>query len=170
VLVRRDGECLAVVRRVCDDVCTLIDRDRSTVAAPRFQLIPGARLTGSGSGGVGWRLLGANNRELGRSALAYAEAESALAAIGRLRSTASDDVSHVLHDQRTGLWVWQLIDDGALVATSGRGFRHERECRYNLEQFRSAAPTAPTSDGEVPLEFPWQRHSADAIQTTGGVT
>ena len=140
------------------------------MAAPRFQLIPGARLTGSGGGGVGWRLLGANNRELGRSAVSFAEAESALAAIGRLRVTAAADVSHVLHDQKSGLWVWQLIDNSVLVATSGRGFRHERECRYNLEQFRAAAPTAPTSDGDVPLEFPWQRHSADAVHTTGGAT
>ena len=45
---------------------------------PRFQLIPGARLAGaSGTGGVGWRLLGANNRELGRSAGSYPDAESA---------------------------------------------------------------------------------------------
>ena len=61
-------------------------------------------------------------------------------------------------------------DSGVLVANSGRGFRHERECRYNLDQFRASVPTAPTSDGEVPLEFPWQRHSADVVQTTGGVT
>lgn len=140
------------------------------MAAPRFQLIPGARLTGSREGGVGWRLLGANNRELGRSAVSYAEAESALASIGRLRLTATVSESHVLHDQRTGLWVWQLVDSGVLVANSGRGFRHERECRYNLDQFRASVPTAPTSDGEVPLEFPWQRHSADVVQTTGGVT
>jgi hypothetical protein len=56
------------------------------------------------------------------------------------------------------MWAWQLLgDDGRIAATSGRGFRHERECRYNLEQFRSAAPTAPASDADVPTEFPWQR-------------
>ena len=117
------------------------------MAQPRFQLVPGARLASSdGTAGIGWRLLGANNRELGRSALASPDAESAL----------SGD-AHIVHDPRTGHWAWHLDDDGEVVATSGRGFRHERECRYNLEQFREAAPTAPAADTDVPTEFPWQR-------------
>ena len=56
-----------------------------------------------------------------------------------------------------GSWVWHLDDIDGRVATSGRGFRHERECRYNLEQFRAAAPTAPLHEAPVPTEFPWQR-------------
>ena len=128
------------------------------MAQPRFQLVPGARLSGGvGGGGVGWRLLGANNRELGRSALSYADAEAALASIGRVRALVASGDAHIIHDRGTGLWAWHLDDAGALVANSGRGFRHERECRYNLEQFRDAAPTAPSSDAAVPTEFPWQR-------------
>ena len=131
------------------------------MAHPRFQLVPGARLVaGTGGGGVGWRLLGSNNRELGRSAVAYADAEAALSSIQRVRDLAVDGEAHIVHDRATGLWAWHLDDDGALVANSGRGFRHERECRYNLDQFRGAAPTSPASDHDVPLELPWQRTSA----------
>lgn len=138
------------------------------MAQPRFQLIPGGRLahaTSTGSGGVGWRLLGANNRELGRSAVAYPDAEAALESIGRVRTLVHLGAVHVLHDQQTGLWAWHLDDDGVLVATSGRGFRHERECRYNLEQFQSAAPTSPATHADTPTEFPWQRTSTYAIAT-----
>ena len=128
------------------------------MAQPRFQLVPGARLSGGvGGGGVGWRLLGANNRELGRSALSYADAEAALASIGRVRALVASGDAHIIHDRGTGLWAWHLDDAGALVANSGRGFRHERECRYNLEQFREAAPSAPASDTGTPVDFPWQR-------------
>jgi hypothetical protein len=54
--------------------------------------------------------------------------------------------------------------DSSLVATSGRGFRHERECRYNLEQFRESAPSAPAQDSVPPSEFPWQRMAAESVQ------
>ena len=112
---------------------------------PRFQLVPGARFAGWAGGGVGWRLLGPNNRELGRSAGPYGDAERALAAIARARETVHSGAAHVLQHRDTALWAWQLEDSGVVTATSGRGFRHEQECRYNLEQFRAAAPTAPVS-------------------------
>ena len=128
------------------------------MATPRFQLVPGARLAaGTGGGGVGWRLLGANNRELGRSAASYVDAEAALESVTRVRELATSGEAHIVHEPQNGLWAWHLEDAGVLVANSGRGFRHERECRYNLEQFRDAAPTAPSSDAAVPTEFPWQR-------------
>ena len=125
--------------------------------SPRFQLVPGARLAAGAGGGVGWRLLGANNRELARSATSYADAESALDSISRVRELASCGAAHIVHDSRSGLWVWRLGDQGAFAARSGRGFRQERQCRYNLEQFRGTAPSAPASDTDVPVEFPWQR-------------
>ena len=132
---------------------------------PRFQLIPGARLAGAtGTGGVGWRLLGANNRELGRSAGSYPDAEDAHESISRVRDLAESGEAHIVHDRSTSLWAWHLDDSGVLVANSGRGFRHERECRYNLDQFRAAAPNAPASDAEVPHEFPWQRTSMMSVQ------
>ncbi len=141
------------------------------MAQPRFQLVPGARLVGTGTpGGVGWRLLGANNRELGRSATSFPDAEEALASISALRALAAAGEAHIVHDPATGLWAWHFGDHGQPIANSGRGFRHERECRYNLEQFRAAAPTAPASDVEVPLEFPWQRTVLAVAQPEGTTT
>ena len=140
------------------------------MAQPRFQLVPGARLAHSATpGGVGWRLLGANNRELGRSSGAFPDAEVALASIARLREISEVAEAHIVHDPSSGLWEWHLYDDGVAVSNSGRGFRHERECRYNLEQFRTCAPTSPASDSEVPLEFPWQRTVVVAPQSDAAV-
>lgn len=133
------------------------------MARPRFQLVPGSRLAGAVAGGVGWRLLGANNRELGRSASSSDDAEAARESIARVRRLVHAGQAHIVHDRLSGAWAWHLDDAGELVATSGRGFRHERECRYNLDQFRAAAPTAPDADAEVPLEFPWQRTSLQPV-------
>jgi hypothetical protein len=138
------------------------------MSAPRFQLVPGARLSGAtGGGGVGWRLLGSNNRELGRSAASYPDAEAALDAIRVVRELVATGQAHIVHDPGSGLWAWHLVDDEVLVANSGRGFRHERECRYNLEQFRAEAPTSPASDSAVPTEFPWQRSVLTSAQPEG---
>jgi len=139
------------------------------VSVPRFQLVPGGRLVHDpAAGGVGWRLLGTNNRELGRSSRSYADAEAALAAVADLRALAPDAEVHIVHDAVSGSWLWQLVDPaGAVVATSGRGFRHERECRYNLEQFREAAPTAPAQDAAVVPDFPWQRLTEDILPQGG---
>lgn len=135
------------------------------MSAPRFQLVPGGRLVHEpGRGGVGWRLLGANNRELGRAALAYPDAESALAAVQDVRLLAVESGAHIVHDPTTGFWAWHLLGaEDVVVATSGRGFRHERECRYNLEQFRDIAPSAPAADTGTTTEFPWQRLVADTL-------
>ena len=141
------------------------------MSVPRFQLIPGgrvARLDG-GVGGVAWRLLGPNNRELGRSARAYADAEQAHQSIELIRRAAHAAAASVHHRTDTGLWVWSMHDDRDVLVTSGRGFRHERECRANLEHFREAAPTATLTPGSPPSEFPWQR-SAPVISPSQVVT
>ena len=136
------------------------------MSAPRFQLTPGGRLVHDPSaGGVGWRLLGPNNRELGRSALAYTDAEDALVAVDAVRHLARAGASHIVHESTATPWVWQLQDEsGVVVATSGRGFRHERECRYNLDQFREAAPTAPSSEASIPSQFAWQLEQLEQLE------
>jgi hypothetical protein len=118
----------------------------------------------TGGDGVGWRLLGSNNRELGRSAVSYADAEAALRAIARIRELAVEGEAHILHHRGTTLWAWHLEEDGILVANSGRGFRYERECRHNLDQFRAEAPGAPAADTQVPSSFPWQRAVPDSVE------
>jgi len=124
------------------------------VSQPRFQLVPGSRL-GSGTG-VGWRLLGSNNRELGRSAGHHQDAETAIASIERVRGIAATGQAHIVHESSSGLWAWQLSDsEGQAVAVAGRGFRYERECRYNLDQFRATAPVAPAA-GTIPPQPSWR--------------
>jgi hypothetical protein len=137
-----------------------------TMAQPRFQLIPGSRLPG-GKGGVGWRLLGMNNRELGRSAHSFPDAEAAQSAIARLRADLDQSSGHIGHDPASQSWQWRLDGSDGPVAVSGRGFRHERECRYNLEQFLVAAPVAPAAKQEVPSEFPWQRTELATADSEG---
>ena len=128
------------------------------MSIPRFQLVPGARLAGTpGHGGVGWRLLGANNRELGRCAAAYPDATAATEGIEEARRGAVTAVARISHEAGVGSWTWSLIVGDTAIATSGRGFRHERECRYNLEQFRDCAPVSALIDAPVPELFPWQR-------------
>jgi hypothetical protein len=112
------------------------------VGIPHFQLVPGSRLVRARSGGVGWRLLGANNRELGRSPEVLDDAEAALVALQLLRTEVGAGIVHVQGGTR-GKWSWYLVSSrGALLAVSGRGFRDERACRLNVEQFRCVAPDA----------------------------
>ncbi len=114
------------------------------MSIPRFQLVPGGRLVHQpAAGGVGWRLLGANNRELGRAVTAFPDAETAVAAIEAIRVVATGGASRIRYDPGTRLWWWQLCEGSAdVVAASGRGFRHEGACRHNLDQFREIAPAA----------------------------
>jgi hypothetical protein len=111
---------------------------------PRFQLVPGGRLVHRPEDdGVGWRLLGPNNRELGRSTLSYADEAAALEAVAKVRRGASTCGATIRFEAGSLCWSWQLEDeDGVVVAASGRGFRLEAACRRNLEQFRSCAATA----------------------------
>ena len=136
------------------------------MAQPRFQLIPGSRLPG-GKGGVGWRLLGMNNRELGRSAHSFPDAEAAQAAITRLRDDLPETAGHISHDPVNQSWHWRLDGSDGPVAVSGRGFRHERECRYNLDQFLDVSPVAPAAQSDVPSEFPWQRAELATADSEG---
>lgn len=115
---------------------------------PHFQLVPGRWWSSShGAAGILWRLLGANNRELGRSTAAYPDAETALDAVAQVRAVARAADAHLVRDPGTGLWAWHLDVDGRVVAASGRGFRLERDGRYNLAQFRELAPTAAAGPG-----------------------
>lgn len=121
------------------------------MSTPRFQLLPAARvLPRQGSsdgvvipdGSVMWRLLGANNYELGRSALRYEGMDAADAAVEDLLSRFEDLVVSIEATPTSGKWQWRLLVDGAAVATASRAFQRERECRYNLGQFLAVAPSA----------------------------
>lgn len=91
--------------------------------------------------GTIWRLLGPNNREIGRSAQAYTDAPTAKAGIGFLRRQLDHLEARVGCDQ-SGAWTWRLDLDGRPVAIAARSYQRRREAAFNLAQFLAAAPVA----------------------------
>ncbi|HYN75105.1 MAG TPA: hypothetical protein VEV13_02820 [Candidatus Limnocylindria bacterium] len=96
-------------------------------------------------GWTAWRLIGSNNRELGRSFSVFDDAEQCLAALERFRASAQSGVPLVSADPRNGSWGWRFDLGNRPAAASGRSYRRQRECVYNLEKFTEALVTAVVS-------------------------
>jgi hypothetical protein len=94
-----------------------------------------------GAGLVGWRVLGANNRELGRSAGPFWQVEEAYQAAHEAQAVLKGTVTRFWADD-LGAWFWNIDLDGEELAVSGRGYRRQRECIYSIELFREHFPTA----------------------------
>lgn len=88
-----------------------------------------------------WRLVGPNNRELGRSAQAYADTAACRAGVSFLRRQLDHLEVRVWCDNSTR-WLWRLDLNGAPVANSARAYMRRREAVFNLEQFVKAVPIA----------------------------
>ena len=96
---------------------------------------------------VAWRLLGANNRELGRSPVWYADVESCRDAVRVLkREIASVTPAMTTAGLPGGAWSWRLAVSGKPVAMAGRPYHRQRECAYNLSHFVAAVPYASIAD------------------------
>jgi hypothetical protein len=115
-----------------------------------------------GAGLVGWRVLGANNRELGRSVGPFWRADEAYQAVQDAQTVLERTVTRYWADD-LGEWFWNISLDGEQLAVSSRGYRRQRECIYSIEQFREHFPTArvvlsrdqrPASMNSGPLVFP----------------
>lgn len=91
---------------------------------------------------VAWRLLGANNRELGRSGATYPGLVDCVASIDVLKRVISSTAGLVAPEPSTGSWYWRMDADAVAVAVASRAYRRQRECFYSLEQFRAAVPGA----------------------------
>jgi hypothetical protein len=83
----------------------------------------------------GWRLIGANNRELGRSPSTYDGLAGARAIAASVRERAAELTTVIANQETDGSWAWQARLDGAPVAVSGRTYLRQRECQYNYQQF-----------------------------------
>lgn len=129
------------------------------MAQPRFQLVhlsrrsPGLRSDSSEARGdlalasgdprFVWRLLGGNNRELGRSVGIYELAEECERAITDMKRRFPDDLDpRITFDPGHRGWRWRISIDRRAIAESSRAFSRQRECRYNLEQFLVILPRA----------------------------
>ena len=116
------------------------------MAQPRFLFTSRVAPTPDGGTGVAWRLVGGNNHELGRSFVAFADADACRAAVHVLKRSVHLLVPEVLTVVGPAQWGWSLALDGETVAVSCRWYRREREGAYNLTQFLAAVPTAALSD------------------------
>ena len=83
---------------------------------------------------VQWRLLSGNNRETGRGADAYPDAESCRIGVKTLQA-AIDDLDGSVRRVGSNEWGWRLMLDGRLVASSQRGFDRMIRCEQGLAQF-----------------------------------
>ncbi len=96
---------------------------------------------------VAWRLLGANNRELGRSPVWYPDLDSCREAV-RVLKREIDGVTSAITAVALpgGAWSWRLAVSGQPVAVAGRPYHRHRECAYNLSHFVAAVPGAQIAD------------------------
>lgn len=104
-----------------------------------------SRPTGHGDALV-WRLLGTNNRELGRSAELFGSVDACLSAIGQLRRMLEVPpparISFVDGHPSGFAWRWTIEAEGVSAATAARTFSRQRECRANFDIFVASAPHA----------------------------
>jgi hypothetical protein len=131
------------------------------MAHPRFQLRvvrrriladpDGRRLIADGrpvgrDDRIVWRLLGANNRELGRSGDQFASVEDGLVAIDRLRAFFSSQPSVTpslasSHDHGF-VWWWTVRAGNEVLASAARSFSRQVECLKNYETFSGVVLSA----------------------------
>lgn len=107
-----------------------------------------------------WRLLGGNNRELGRSSRPYGSVAECAAAIDRLRTSPAGLVASLAADPRSGHWYWETALDGQSVAVAPRAFRWRRDCEHNFAQFATSLPVATLDFQVMPAEIPAETAAA----------
>ncbi|WP_152628396.1 hypothetical protein [Streptacidiphilus neutrinimicus] len=132
------------------------------MSGARFLIATGTdRESGAASPWFGWRLLSANNRELGRGATFFPRREDCEAAVLHLRANLDRAVPVVHVVRPDSLWRWRLEIDGTEAARSGRAYHRLRECRYSLAHFHTGVGLADAA----PHALPEQRSS---VRRTGG--
>ncbi|MFE5770887.1 hypothetical protein ACFQ7O_21280 [Streptomyces sp. NPDC056485] len=99
-----------------------------------------------------WRLVGANNHELGRSPHVHGSLTACCAAVEQLQGHIEQAAPLVVMSSGTGAWTWQLALEEQCVAVAVRTFRRQRECRHSLQLFLSA-----TADAQVASRVTYTR-------------
>jgi hypothetical protein len=106
---------------------------------------------------VCWRLIGANNRELGRGARPYWRVQETYQAVHQAQVTL-DRTATRFWTNDVGRWFWTLSLDDDQIVTSSRGYTRQRECAFSATQFRQIFPQAK----------PVAPHLLTAASTSGG--
>lgn len=114
------------------------------MSIPRFMLVGGGfgPAAARRPAGFGWRLVGGNNYELGRSVTTADTVEECRAAVQRLKADVDVLTTRVRRGAAEAAWVWVVEADGVAVAASGRAYQRQRECQYALDHFLAAVPLA----------------------------
>lgn len=97
---------------------------------------------------VRWRLLSRNNREIGRGAELFPDAEACRIAVKELQ-TIIDELEPTVRRDGAHSWIWQLSLGDQLVAASAHGFDRLIRCNYGLAQFRDTLASAPVGEDVV---------------------
>lgn len=103
-----------------------------------------------------WRLIGANNRPIGRSSQGYPDLAGCIAVVQLISTCDLAAGLRLLVDVDTGLWNWRLHRADEVLALSARSYQRKRECLYSAESFAAIAATAtvPLGPEEVSLVNP----------------
>ena len=118
-----------------------------------------------GGSWYGWRLIGANNRELGRSALSFASYQLARRAILQLKQGIGRLVHHSTTDPRTGRWGWRMDLEESAVAISSRWYERDHDGRIGAAKFVTLTADAELAEGVVTLHV---RRGLSVVRTTAG--
>src|SRR5262245_64171125 len=79
--------------------------------------------TTRGPSRVGWRLVAANNRSLGRSWIVYSSFDECVDATTQLRARIDEVTSSALFDRRQANWSWTVLLDETPVAVCVHAYR-----------------------------------------------
>ena len=114
------------------------------MAHTRFHVVPSpAAIAGPASAALpAWRLVGGNNRVLGRAPGCFVDFETGYAAVLFLRERIADALPVLGVAPETGGRTWRLEIDNIVVARSARTYLRGRENLYNLAHFLDSVPLA----------------------------
>lgn len=119
-----------------DEDFPIVPEQTGPEAGPHFQLY---RTTAHGS--VRWRLLGGNNRPIGRSALDHPDVPECLAALTDLLDALATLTGRV-ERQPPNLWIWRLALDGEDLAYSAHPYDRQIRSQHAMAQFLTRAAVA----------------------------
>jgi len=102
-------------------------------------------------GWYAWRLVGANNRELGRSVTTFPSYPECRDAATNVQKQIDHLSPCLLTDAASGRWTWRADIAGEPVASCQRWFDRERTCRASLGNFIDSIAAAEFAPDVTPL-------------------
>lgn len=99
----------------------------------------------AGAEDVRWRLLSGNNRDVGRGARGFGDAEECVLALKELLSQLPELTPLLRRKAATNRWVWTLRRGETAVAESSHSYDRQIRAEAARLQFVARAPTATVS-------------------------